>query len=196
MSLQDRPRHFNGLPQNTMQAQNILHFWFDELTDKQHFVKDAALDEMIRTRFGTTLEAAARCELFTWRTTPGGRLAEIIVLDQFSRNVYRDTPRAFAQDALALALAQELVASGQDQLLNTAERRFAYMPYMHSESPLIHAQAVQLFAQPGLEDGLNFELRHKAIIDRFGRFPHRNAVLGRASTTEETAFLSEPGSSF
>ncbi len=179
-----------------MQAQNILHFWFDELTDKQHFVKDAALDEMIRTRFGATLEAAARCELFAWRTTPSGRLAEIIVLDQFSRNVYRDTSRAFSQDALALALAQELVASGQDSALGPAQRRFAYMPYMHSESKLIHAQAAQLFTQPGLEDGLNYELRHKAIIDRFGRFPHRNAVLGRASTAEETAFLSEPGSSF
>ncbi len=179
-----------------MQATDIFHFWFDELTEKQHFVKDAALDEMIRSRFGATLATAARCELFAWRGTHGGRLAEIIVLDQFSRNIYRDTPRAFAQDALALALAQELVASGQDQLLSTAERRFAYMPYMHSESALIHAQAVQLFTQPGLEDGLNFELCHQVIIDRFGRFPHRNALLGRASTAEETAFLSEPGSSF
>ena len=179
-----------------MQANDVLRFWFDQLTDKQHFAKDVLLDAEINTRFGATLEAAARCELFSWRVTAQGRLAEIIVLDQFSRNVYRDTPSAFAQDALALSLAQELVASGQDQLLNTAERRFAYMPYMHSESPLIHAQAVQLFAQPGLEDGLNFELRHKTIIDRFGRFPHRNAVLGRASTAEETAFLSEPGSSF
>ena len=94
-----------------MQPQSILHFWFTELTPQQHFAKDATLDEYIRTRFGPTLEAAARCELFTWRATPEGRLAEILVLDQFSRNVYRDTARAFAQDALALALAQELVAS-------------------------------------------------------------------------------------
>ena len=179
-----------------MQAQNVLHFWFEELTDKQHFVKDAALDETIRMRFGAVLVAAAQCELFAWRATPAGRLAEIIVLDQFSRNIYRGTPPAFAQDALALALAQELVASGQDQLLSTAQRRFAYMPYMHSESALIHAQAVQLFAQPGLENGLDFELRHQVIIDRFGRFPHRNALLGRTSTAEEMAFLNEPGSSF
>ena len=179
-----------------MQAQNVLHFWFEELTDKQHFFKDAALDETIRTRFGAVLEAAARCELFAWRATPADRLAEIIVLDQFSRNIYRGTPPAFAQDALALAMAQELVASGQDQLLSTAQRRFAYMPYMHSESALIHAQAVQLFAQPGLENGLDFELRHQLIIDRFGRFPHRNALLGRTSTAEEMAFLDEPGSSF
>ena len=179
-----------------MNPQDILNFWFEELTPKQHFVKDAALDEAIRTRFGPTLEAAARCELFAWRTTPQGRLAEILVLDQFSRNVYRDTPHAFAQDALALALAQELVASGLDHSLATAQRTFAYMPYMHSESALIHAQAVALFGQPGMENNLNFELRHKAIIDRFGRYPHRNAILGRNSSADELAFLSEPGSSF
>jgi uncharacterized protein (DUF924 family) len=118
------------------------------------------------------------------------------VLDQFSRNVYRDTPRAFAQDALALVLAQELVASGQDRSLPEAQRVFAYMPYMHSESALVHTQAVALFTQLGNQDNLNFELRHKAIIDRFGRYPHRNAILGRSSSAEELAFLSEPGSSF
>ncbi len=122
-----------------MQPQAILDFWFTELTPKDHFAKDAALDEAIRTRFGVTLEAAARCELFAWRATSEGRLAEVLVLDQFSRNVYRDTPRAFAQDALALALAQELVASGQDRSLSLAQRSFAYMPYMHSESALVHS---------------------------------------------------------
>jgi uncharacterized protein (DUF924 family) len=179
-----------------MQPQTILDFWFTELTPKHHLAKDPALDEAIRTRFGTTLEAAARCELFAWRTTPEGRLAEVLVLDQFSRNVYRDTPRAFTQDALALALAQELVASGQDRSLPLAQRSFAYMPYMHSESALVHKQAVVLFDQPGLEDTWRFELRHQAIIERFGRYPHRNTILGRESTTEELAFLSEPGSGF
>jgi uncharacterized protein (DUF924 family) len=176
--------------------QDILDFWFEELTPKQHFVKDAALDQIIRVRFGDTLEAAARCELFAWRTSAEGRLAEIIVLDQFSRNVYRDTPRAFAQDALALVLAQELVASGQDRSLSAAQRVFAYMPYMHSESALVHTQATELFTLLGNQDNLNFELRHKAIIDRFCRFPHRNAILGRSSSAQELAFLSEPGSSF
>ncbi|CAM8639193.1 Protein of unknown function DUF924 [Comamonadaceae bacterium] len=179
-----------------MQPHHILHFWFTELTPKQHFAKDAALDEAIRTRFGATLDAAARCELFAWRATPEGRLAEVLVLDQFSRNVHRDTAGAFAQDALALVLAQELVASGQDCSLPLAQRSFAYMPYMHSESGLVHAQAVTLFSQPGMEDTLRFELRHKEIIDRFGRYPHRNAILSRTSTPEELAFLSEPGSSF
>ncbi len=134
--------------------------------------------------------------MFAWRATPEGRLAEVLVLDQFSRNVYRDTPQAFAQDALALALAQELVTSGQDRSLPLAQRSFAYMPYMHSESALVHAQAALLFAQPGMEDTLRFEVRHKEIIDRFGRYPHRNALLGRSSTPEELAFLSEPGSGF
>ncbi|MDI1245105.1 MAG: DUF924 domain-containing protein [Rhodoferax sp.] len=179
-----------------MQPTDILHFWFTELTPKQHFAKDAALDDTIRDRFGATLEAAARCELFAWRATPEGRLAEIVVLDQFSRNVYRDTPRAFARDALALVLAQELVANGQDRSLPLAQRSFAYMPYMHSESALVHAQAIVLFDQPCMEDSLRFELSHKAIIDRFGRYPHRNAILGRRSSAEELAFLSEPGSSF
>ena len=179
-----------------MQPQPILHFWFTELTPKQHFAKDAALDEAIRTRFGSVLTAAAKCELFAWRATPEGRLAEVLVLDQFSRNVYRDTPHAFAQDALALVLAQELVASTLDRSLPLAQRSFAYMPYMHSESLAIHTQAVQLFSQPGLENNLSFELRHQEIIDRFGRYPHRNAILGRTSTAEELTFLSEPGSSF
>ena len=179
-----------------MSPQTILHFWFTELSPKQQFAKDAVLDEAIRTRFGATLEAAARCELFAWRATPEGRLAEVLVLDQFSRNVYRDTPRAFAQDALALVLAQELVASGQDHKLPLAQRSFAYMPYMHSESALVHAQAISLFSQPGMEDSLRFELHHKAILERFGRYPHRNAILGRSSTAQELAFLSEPGSSF
>ena len=179
-----------------MHAQNVLDFWFNELTAKQHFIKDSALDDTIRTRFSATLEAAARCERWAWRSTPEGRLAEIIVLDQFSRNVYRDTPRAFAQDALALGLAQELVARGLDTALPPAQQAFAYMPYMHSESALVHEQAVRLFSQPGLENQLNFELRHQAIIARFGRFPHRNVILGRSSRAEEIAFLAEPGSSF
>lgn len=179
-----------------MQVQDILHFWFEELTPKQHFLKDAALDAVMRQRFGTTLEAASRCELWAWRTTPQGRLAEILVLDQMSRNIFRDTPRAFAQDAIALVLAQELVTSGLGQSLTTDQRRFAYMPYMHSESALVHSQAVTLFSEPGLENNLEFELRHKAIIDRFGRYPHRNAILGRVSSAAELVFLAEPGSSF
>lgn len=178
------------------EPQTILHFWFTELTEKQHFAKDAALDTLIAQRFGAVLEAGSRCELFGWRNSPAGRLAEIIVLDQFSRNVWRDTPRAFAQDALALILAQELVARGDDAQLSVPQRRFAYMPYMHSESLIVHEEALRLFAAPGLENNLDFERRHLAILQRFGRYLHRNAILSRESTAEELAFLQQPGSEF
>ena len=179
-----------------MHAQDILHFWFNALTPRQHFAVDPAQDAEMRERFGGILASAAQCELFGWRTSAQGRVAEIVLLDQFSRNIFRGTPRAFAQDALALALAQELVASGQDLSLPLEQRRFAYMPYMHSESALVHVQAVRLFSQPGLEDNLDFELRHQAIITRFGRYPDRNALLQRLSSAEEVAFLATPGSSF
>ncbi|MBS0509186.1 MAG: DUF924 domain-containing protein [Proteobacteria bacterium] len=179
-----------------MTPESILHFWFDELTPAQHFAKDAQLDAAIGERFGATLEAAALGELFGWRTSAQGRLAEIVVLDQFSRNVYRDTPRAFAQDGMALLLAQELVAQALDRPLPSAQRAFAYMPYMHSESRVVQAQSARLFAQPGLEANLRFALQHQAIIERFGRYPHRNAILGRASSDEELEFLRQPGSAF
>lgn len=179
-----------------MQADDILHFWFDELTPEQHFKKDDEVDERIRERFESLWQAARQCELWGWRLTPEGRLAEIIVLDQFSRNLHRGSALAFAQDAQALVLAQELVAGGHDRALPMAQRAFAYMPYMHSESASIHAQAMELFDQPGLENNLKFEIQHRDIIQRFGRYPHRNAALGRTSTAQELAFLEQPGSSF
>ena len=174
----------------------VLRFWFEEIEPKQWWVKSADFDRLIATRFGALHAAAARCELFAWRASPGGRLAEILVLDQFSRNLHRDTPRAFACDPLALALAQEAVAAGADRQVAPERRAFVYMPYMHSESPAIHAVALDLFQDPAVKDNLGFERRHKAIIDRFGRYPHRNAVLGRASTAEEIEFLKTPGSAF
>ena len=118
------------------------------------------------------------------------------MLDQFSRNVYRDTAEAFAADPMALALAQEAVARGADLELLAVHVPFLLMPYMHSESRAVHAVALRLFSKPAAEGNLSFELRHKAIIDRFGRYPHRNALLGRVSTEAEIAFLTEPGSSF
>ncbi len=177
-------------------AQTVLDFWFAELQPRQRFMKDAALDAQIGRRFGATLHAAIAGELADWRGTPEGRLAEIIVLDQFSRNIWRDSPRAFAQDPQALTLAQELAASGQAAQLPADRRAFAWMPFMHSESLQVHRQALPLFQQPGLEDTLAFEIRHRAILERFGRYPHRNAILGRESTAEENGFLAEPGSSF
>jgi uncharacterized protein (DUF924 family) len=178
-----------------MDAAAVLRFWFDEISPAQWWRRDSAFDQTVATRFGELHRAASRAELWTWRESPAGRLAEVIILDQFSRNIHRDDARAFACDALALGLAQEAVRSGADLQIADERRAFIYMPYMHSESPLIHAAAVQLFREHAPEN-IDYELRHKAIIDRFGRFPHRNAVLGRASSTEELAFLATPGSSF
>ena len=136
------------------------------------------------------------CELYEWRKSAKGRLAEIIVLDQFSRNMFRGTAQAFAYDSLALALSQEAVAIEADKLLNPTERSFLYMPFMHSESLAIHERAIELYRAEGLEFNLEFEIKHKVIIDRFGRYPHRNKILGRASTKEEIRFLQQPNSSF
>ncbi len=174
----------------------ILTFWFNELTPGQWFKKDPVLDELIKSRFGPLHHQAQHGELFNWRETPEGSLAEIIILDQFSRNIYRDKAESFASDALALCLAQVAIEKGFDVLLSKAKRSFCYMPFMHSESLVIHEQAVVLFNALGDENNLTFERKHQAIIQRFGRYPHRNNVLGRQSTLEERDFLNQPDSSF
>ena len=181
----------------TMQPKpgDVLAFWFEELEPKQWWVKDSTLDAAIEKRFGELNQAASVCELFAWRETAEGRLAEVITLDQFSRNIHRGGPRAFSQDPLALALAQAAVAVGADQELPEDRRGFLYMPFMHSESPLIHVRGAELFAtmSEGMRDAAK---HHRSIVDRFGRYPHRNEILGRASSAEELEFLKEPGSSF
>jgi uncharacterized protein (DUF924 family) len=179
-----------------MSWQRVLQFWFDEIDPALHWRKDIEFDRLIEQRFGELHRSACACELFHWRDQPQGRLAEVIVLDQFSRNIYRDRAESFAEDGLALALAQEAVRLDVAAQLTCDQRAFLYLPYMHSESAAIHRQAERLFRQPGLESNYQFELRHKAIIDRFGRYPHRNRILGRESTPEEIEFLQQPGSSF
>ena len=174
----------------------ILHFWFHEVSPQQWWVASTAFDQQIAERFTALHTAAARCELYAWRETAEGRLAEIIVLDQLSRNLYRNQPQAFACDGQALALAQTAVAMKGDQRLSASQRQFLYMPYMHSESASIHATGLPLFAVPGLEQALEFAQQHKNIIDRFGRYPHRNTILDRISSEEELAFLQAPNSSF
>ena len=177
-------------------AQDILHFWFEELNVKMRFAKDEKLDQKIRDRYLQTFNDALNGVTSVWRNSPEGRLAEIIVLDQFPRNMFRDSAKAFSGDDLALKLAQEAVARGDDQKVPLEQRAFFYMPYMHSEDPEVHKKAVELFSQKGLEYNYKYELMHKSIIDRFGRYPHRNEVLGRKSTPEEVEFLKGPGSSF
>jgi len=179
-----------------MSATEVIRFWFQETEPKQRFGKDPEFDALIKSRFKSLHNQASKGLLYTWREHPLDALAEIIILDQFSRNMFRDRPQAFAWDTLALVLAQEAVRRKLDGELENTQKAFLYMPFMHSESAEIHEIALYLFDQPGLEDNYNFELRHKEIIDRFGRYPHRNAVLGRKSTTEEQEFLAQPGSGF
>lgn len=179
-----------------MDYQDIWSFWFEEIDPDQWRTKDPDFDALLIRRFSDLHAAAVRCELYRWRAAPRGRVAEVVVLDQFSRNMFRGSPRSFAADALALGLAQEAVAGGYDLELSERERIQLYMPYMHSESLLIHEEAVKLFEALGDEQTLDYEWRHKRIIERFGRYPHRNAVLGRESTEEELEFLTQPGSSF
>jgi uncharacterized protein (DUF924 family) len=174
----------------------ILQFWFEEADEQQWWKKDAASDQLIRDRYSDVYRRAASGELFDWRKQAPGWLAEIIVLDQFPRNMFRGDARSFATDNMAVVLSQEAVANGVDRDLQAVQKSFLYMPLMHSESALIHETAVELFSQPELEHNLEFELKHKAIIDRFGRYPHRNEILGRESTPEELEFLAGPGSSF
>jgi uncharacterized protein (DUF924 family) len=176
--------------------EEILGFWFEEIEPSQWWKKDDDFDKALIARFSDIHASAARCELFDWRATPQGRLAEIIVLDQFSRNMFRGSPLSFAYDPLALALAQEAVSAKADEALSPVQRSFLYMPYMHSESLKIHEIAVDLFERNGIKGNLDFEIKHKVIIEKFGRYPHRNSVLGRASTAEEIEFLKQPGSGF
>ncbi len=175
--------------------QKIVSFWFEEIEPAQWWIKDEAFDALLHERFSELHTRAARCELFEWRGEPEGRLAEVIILDQFSRNMFRDSARAFASDAMSLTLSQEAVACGADQALTPVQRSFLYMPFMHSESLQIHEVAVELFRQNGIQNNLDFEFSHKKIIEQFGRYPHRNEILGRESTAEEVEFLTQAGSS-
>ncbi len=190
------------------QAREVLDCWFGAPDSaafgeehKRWFSRDEAFDAMLRERFGTLIDAAREGSLDNWMDTPLGALALVIVLDQFSRNCYRGTPRAFAADHQALRIAQQMIASGADGLLPTAHHRaFAYLPFEHDETLASQHESLRLFkqlkAEPGGASYYSSALRHARIIERFGRFPHRNAQLGRQSTVEETAFLKEPGSSF
>jgi uncharacterized protein (DUF924 family) len=193
---------------STPSAQEVLVFWFGEAGAPDHglprekwFLKNIAFDREIADRFRPLIESALAGELDAWASLPDSGLAQIIVLDQFTRNVFRDSPRAFAGDARALAAARAMVAAHHDELLLPVQRGFVYMPFVHAEDRQAQAEGVQRFrdaavSAPQMQDSLDWALRHQLVIDRFGRFPHRNEVLGRASTPEELAFLEQPGSRF
>lgn len=175
--------------------QTVLDFWFAKDNKAFWFVKDFQFDRQIRIRFLSLWHAAAG-ELFAWRETPAGRLAEIIVLDRFFRNLFRNSATAFAQDAVALVPAQEAINQPETAKLPGEQRQFILMPFMHSESAFIHAYAIPLFAALNMAEMTAFAGRHQMIIERFGRYPHRNAILNRESSAEEIAFLQQPGSVF
>ena len=174
----------------------VLRFWFAELREDQWFKADPTIDDLIKQRFLSTYRAIAANPPADASEIPTLALATVIVLDQFPRNLFRGTPRAFATDAKALQIATETIDLGIDVLLTPTERQFLYMPYQHSETAAAQTQSIALYEKIGDDHGLDFARKHKVIIDRFGRFPHRNAILGRISTAEETTFLTEPGSSF
>ncbi|HET7525363.1 MAG TPA: DUF924 family protein [Burkholderiaceae bacterium] len=190
------------------QAQVVLDFWFGPADDPQHrlprpqwFVKDDAFDAQIRQRFGGLIERALDGEMGHWAAEVEGALAQIVVLDQFTRNAYRGSARAFAGDVRALAAARALVTSGQERALSGVQRQFVYLPFEHAEDLAAQRESLRLFAQlerddPAVGELLVWAQRHHDIVERFGRFPHRNAALGRASTPEELAFLQQPGSGF
>jgi uncharacterized protein (DUF924 family) len=186
--------------------QAILDFWFGQAGTAEYgterdfwFRKDPAFDADVRRRFAAAINSALAGGFSGW-TSPRGALARILLLDQFTRNAFRDTPRAFAGDPCALVLSEEAVGRGDDRALIAVERWFMYMPFEHAESLPAQERAVELFQRLGEETGLTGQLawaqRHAEIIRRFGRFPHRNAILERASTPEEIAFLATPGSRF
>ncbi|WP_221930973.1 DUF924 family protein [Telmatospirillum sp. J64-1] len=178
-------------------AREILDFWFDDSTKPRWFAPDAAFDEAIRQRFEQDYEKARAGQLGEWEEHPETMLALILLLDQFPRNMYRATPRAFEGDDLALRLAQRAVSQGWDETLPMEARRFLYLPFEHSESLANQRMSVALFERwEDDPEGLDYARRHLEVIERFGRFPHRNAILGRPSTPEEIEFLKQPGSSF
>ncbi|MEK1930636.1 MAG: DUF924 family protein [Pararhizobium sp.] len=174
----------------------ILSFWFDELRPEHWFNPPVWLDEQCDRRFRTTHLALSRAVGAEWRETPENRLAAVIVLDQMPRNMYRASPLAFATDGLALREARLAVDAGADQEMTVDQRAFLYLPFEHSENLVDQTRSVKLCTDLGNADYLNFAIRHCEIIRKFGRFPHRNAILGRVSTAAEIDFLSQPGSRF
>ena len=185
----------------------ILDFWFGAPGTPLYgtvrdvwFRKDAAFDATIADRFGARVDQALNGALAAVPATPRGILAQVLLLDQFTRNIHRHTAAAFAGDALALTLAEAAVAAGEDRALIAVERWFLYLPFEHSEAPAVQSRSIELFTrlrdETGLSDPLRWAEKHARVIRRFGRYPHRNAILGRASTPAEIAFLREPGSRF
>ena len=202
-------------PTLSLLATSVLTYWFGtqagdaataQAKRKLWWSKDAAVDADIRIRFGALMQAAANGAHNDWVITPRGRLALILLFDQFPRNIHRDTPHAFSFDPRALQLALDGIAAGMDRQLRPVERVFGYLPLEHAESTIMQERSVELFTalaadapdneRDTFKGFVDYAVRHREVIARFGRFPHRNRILGRISTVEEIEFLKQPGSSF
>jgi uncharacterized protein (DUF924 family) len=182
-----------GAGQGEVHAPVVLDFWFGEVPPEKHFARDPALDAEIARRFGAMRDDVLATDAADWRGNPDTMLAAIILLDQFSRNIHRDMPQAFAADPLALGLTHEAIARGWDEVIDAERRAFLYMPLMHAENPVVQRESVACFTRLGNAENLGYAREHAAVIERFGRFPSRNAALRRASTPDEQAWLSQPG---
>ena len=189
------------------QASEILEFWFGKPDDpnygqprKEWFIKKPQFDQEVRSRFLDDYQKAAAGELDHWKNSPQGCLALIILLDQFSRNMFRGQPQAFATDSQALTYAKYATDQGLDKELLPIQRLFIYLPFEHSENLADQHRCVELFSTlkdyPECASGVDYAYRHLSVIEKFGRFPHRNEILGRETTPEEAEFLKQPGSSF
>ena len=178
-----------------MSPDEVLNFWFEEHSSADWFGGKPEFDDVVRAQFGELLASARQSELFDWRKTPKGRLAEVIVLDQFTRQLFRNNALAFSSDPLALALAQEAVAQGDDETLSVVERQFLYMPYMHSESLIVQDESVRVFAKLDDPSLLEYARKHRTVIEQFGRYPMRNMALDRTSTQQEIDYIAERGGS-
>ena len=175
---------------------DVLDFWFDENVKPLWFVKKEEFDRQIKEKFMDTYQLAKMGALDNWRNNAADLLALIIVFDQFPRNMFRDTAQAFATDKRAVELTKYAVDNNYQDRLNKEQQTFLYMPLMHSEDRQDQNKCVELFEKLGIAENLKFAIKHQAVIDRFGRFPHRNQILGRESTPAEQKFLTQPGSSF
>ena len=185
-----------GSSSATTWVAEVLQFWFGELNAEQWFERDASVDERIRARFAPVHDLVSATPDAALLGDARSALAAVIVLDQFSRNMFRGDPRAFASDAKALSIAQAAIGKGYLGELSKDERLFLYLPFEHCEDRAQQARCVELMSGLGDPELTRYAIAHRDIIERFGRFPHRNAILGRVSTAEEIEFLKEPGSSF
>lgn len=175
---------------------NVLDFWFSAQVRKKWFEADREFDSELKERFGVLLDKAVGGKLDAWKQTPDGAVALVALLDQISRNVHRGTPMAFAGDARALEVSRDAIDRGAEAELSGDQRYILYMPFMHAEDIEAQEEGIRRFEKLGREQALDYMKRHRDIVARFGRFPHRNDILGRETTAEEAEFLKQPGSSF